>query len=352
MTLLRLWWPLIFATSLGLGWGLLQLGVPGSWLVGALIVALPLGLGRPATFRVRSVFLLGAQAAIGVQLGAGFRPEVFPSFVAHLPAITAVMVVTLGVSLAAGVVLSRVTSLSRETATLGTLPGGASSMIAVSLETGGDTKMIALMQYLRMIIVVLASSFVAALLAPGVNPHPAAVPAVPASWVDYAATPLMAALGVVLGRVLRVPAGAFLGPIALSITASSLGLFHPVWPVWVVPSASVLMGLYVGFLFDRPSLVKAGKLLPVLVVNTLVLIACCGVAGLVFAWTAGATPLSGYLSASPGGMDSIAVIALGTGADLSLILTVQTVRLIVILFTGPVLAKTVLKMTRPGGPHV
>jgi membrane AbrB-like protein len=344
-------WAAILAASLALGLALTAVGAPGAWLLGALVVGVTAALVRPGAYRVKSPVLMVVQAVIGVQLGAAFRAEVVPELGGHLPAIALMLAVTIGVSLTAGVVLSRVTSLSRETATMGTLPGGAGAMVALTIETGGDAGMVALMQYLRVVLVVLGSSLAASLLSGG---HAGAV-GVPVSaaapaWWQYALAPMVALVGLVVARRVRIPAGAFLGPILLSVVASSFGS-RPVWPGWAVPVATVLLGLYVGFLFERPALVRAGRLLPVLVLNTLVLIACCAGAGLLFAWTADASPVTGYLSSSPGGLDSIAIIALGTGADVSLVLAVQTVRLLVIVFTGPFLARAVLRLTKKRSPH-
>ena len=49
--------------------------------------------------------------------------------------------------------------------------------------------------------------------------------------------------------------------------------------------------------------------------------------------------LTAVLATSPGGLDSVAIIAVGSKADVSFVLAVQTLRLFVVLLTGPLLAK-------------
>ena len=52
--------------------------------------------------------------------------------------------------------------------------------------------------------------------------------------------------------------------------------------------------------------------------------------------------LTGYLATTPGGMDSIAVVALGSGADVSFLVAVQMVRLLATVLAGPALARWLL----------
>ena len=51
--------------------------------------------------------------------------------------------------------------------------------------------------------------------------------------------------------------------------------------------------------------------------------------------------LTAVLATSPGGLDSVAIIAVGSKADVSFVLAVQTLRLFVVLLTGPLLAKCI-----------
>jgi len=135
--------------------------LPGSWLIGPLLVAIVAGLARPEYPCVSSRWLMAAQAVIGMLLAGTFRPEAFPLVASHWFPVLLVVATTLGVSFAAGVVLARISPLGRETATLGTLPGGASAMIAMSVGSKADTRMVVLMQYIRVVLVVLSAALLA-----------------------------------------------------------------------------------------------------------------------------------------------------------------------------------------------
>ena len=52
---------------------------------------------------------------------------------------------------------------------------------------------------------------------------------------------------------------------------------------------------------------------------------------------AGVDPLTAYLATSPGGSDSIAIIAASSNVDVSFVMAMQTVRMIAVLFLAPVL---------------
>jgi uncharacterized protein len=345
-----LWWVIVGALAVGLGFGAQKLAIPGSWFVATMIIAVITGLIQPAHPQVNKSILAGAQAVIGTMIGINVRPDIFPLLLLHLPAIIGVISLTIAFSLVAAMVLPRISSLNRETAAMGSLPGGASAMIALSIGTKADTKIVGLMQFSRLILVVLISSLVAKFLTYHTSTVVQHVPKVSSivihGWYDYALMPLVAVAGVWIGRLIRLPTAILLGPMLLGLLISIFHPFHPVWPMWVPPIVYIIVGFYVGLLFDRKSLIQAGRLLPLLIANVFVLIVFCAFAGLFFSRLIGASPLSGYLATSPGGGDTIAIIALGCGADVSLIFAVQILRTLVILFTGPYLTNAVLHITR------
>lgn len=49
--------------------------------------------------------------------------------------------------------------------------------------------------------------------------------------------------------------------------------------------------------------------------------------------------ITAWLATSPGGLDTVAVIAAGSNADMALIMAMQTLRLFSILLTGPAVAR-------------
>lgn len=343
-----LWWLVLIPAAVVAGVLTQSIKLPGGWLIGPLIVAIMGGLARAEHPRLSSRWLIPAQAVIGTLLAGTFQPEVLPLVAAHWFPVLLVVAATLGVSLAAGIVLARISPLGRETATFGTLPGASSGMIAMSLDSNADTRMVALMHYIRVVLVVLSAALLARFVLHSAGfAHPPALGtptggASPHLWTDYLMTALLAAVSAWAAYRARVPAGGLLGPLILGVAASGLNLLHPVWPPGVTQAAYISVGLYIGLLFDRASLRQASRLIPVMVANTLVLMAVCAATGKVLAVLAGTDYLTGYLATTPGGMDSIAVVALGSGADVSFLVAVQMVRMLATVLIGPALARWLL----------
>lgn len=339
-------WCGLVVVALSLGWGLQVLEVPGGWFVGPVLAALAAALLSPRKHRVARPVLMAAQPVIGVVIGGAIRPDAIALLFPYLPEVAGLLAMTLAASITAGLLLARTGLLSRETAVLGSLPGGASAMTLLSLETGADSKVVALMQYLRVFLVVISSSLVAHLLAHAVPGAPVGFPAPehPPTGLDYAGTVVLAVAGAFGGRALHLPTAAFLGPMILGFLAAAFHLIHPLWPFGVSQAAYVVLGLYVGLLFDRKSVLDALRLLPWLVASSLALIIICGLAGWAFASILGQPALTGYLASSPGGADTVAIIALGSGVNFGIVFSVQILRFVVILIAGPTLARLVLKI--------
>lgn len=98
--------------------------------------------------------------------------------------------------------------------------------------------------------------------------------------------------------------------------------------------AYMAIGWRIGLGFDKQILLRALRPLPQILLSIFALLAIC--AGM--AW--GLTRfmhidfMTAYLATSPGGLDTVAVIAAGSNADMALIMAMQTLRLFSILLTG------------------
>jgi membrane AbrB-like protein len=245
-------------------------------------------------------------------------------------------------SIAAAAGLARFTRLDGKTAALGTLPGAASGMLAIGDELGADARLVALMQYGRVILVI-ASAAVFARLAgaadsgalTGVASENATADAlIEGTLPVYLLTVVVAAAGGWAGIHLRLPAGALVGPLLLGVALEEARVVSLAWPPGVPEVAYALIGLYVGLLFDRASLRRAGRLLPSLLLSTLCLMIACAGLGWVFSRLTGIDYLTAYLATTPGAIDSVAVMAVGSGADASLVLAVQMMRLLAVVLAG------------------
>jgi membrane AbrB-like protein len=149
----------------------------------------------------------------------------------------------------------------------------------------------------------------------------------------------LAGLGVWAGTRLKLPAGALLGPLILGVGLEELGVVQLSWPPGVPQAAFLVLGLWVGMLFDRASIKRAGRLLPIVVVSAAGLVIACAGLGRVLTALTDIDGLTAYLATTPGGIDSVAIMALGSGADAPLVLAVQMLRLFAVILAGALLAR-------------
>ena len=325
------------------------MGLPAGWLVGPMLVALTLALvweKHPSVPRWGRIVSL---AVVGGVLASAFRPSVLPLISRHWLPVSLVVCGTLLLSLGAGQLLSSLVRIDRKTAALGALPGAASGMLAMSDPLGADARLVALMQYTRVVVVVVTATFVGRLTT-GAAPQPASGQGLRAvsEGVDllvqgtvqtYAVTVLVAVLGAWAGTRLRLPAGALLGPLILGVALAELGVVQLAWPPGVPQAAYLVLGLWVGLLFDWASVKQAGRLLPFVLASTVGLVLACAALGWALAELTGLDGMTAYLATTPGGIESVAIVALGTGADAPLVLAVQMLRLLAVVFAGSLLGR-------------
>jgi membrane AbrB-like protein len=351
MTSTRSWtvgagWMALGAGSALAGYLAQRAGLPAGWLVGPMVVALVVALLWEKHPTVPRWGRIASLAVVGGVLASAFRPSVLPLISRHWLPVALVVCGTLVLSLGAGLLLSALVRLDRKTAALGTLPGAASGMLAMSDPLGADARLVALMQYTRVVVVVIAATLVGrfGLVAEtesmpasgqGLQPSPGSAELLIQNDVmTYVLTVLVAGLGAWAGTRFRLPAGALLGPLILGILLEELGVMHLAWPQGVPQAAYLVLGLWVGLLFDGDSIKRAGKLLPIVLLSAIGLVVACTALGWALSTLTGIDPITAYLATTPGGIDSVAIVALGSGADAPLVLAIQMLRLLAVVAAG------------------
>jgi membrane AbrB-like protein len=251
------------------------------------------------------------------------------------------------VSLAAGVVTARVTEVDRTTAALGMVAGGASGIVTMARELGGDDRLVAFMQYVRVLIVVLLTPLLVAVAFPGAGGGggTSAVTGVPVigDARDWGMTVALAIAGSLFGRVIRLPAGALLGPMILAgaVTLSAPDGWFAV-PGAAQDAAFAVIGLQVGLRFTVQTVRQTGRLLvPVLVSMVVLLLACFGLAVILDAMTS-VSLLDAYLATTPGGLYAVVAAAVGAGANTTFIVAVQGLRVVVMVLLAPVAVRRIV----------
>jgi uncharacterized protein len=249
------------------------------------------------------------------------------------------------VSMAAGLVMGVQRGVSALTGMLAQTAGGASGLVAISRELGGDERIVSVVQYLRVGLVT-ASMPVVAVVGYGAS-HVAgggdtAGPAPAPWWVGVLVVLGCAVVGVPLARLLHVPAGALLGPMVLAAGLSLSGLLVGVAvPTLLVDVAYAVIGWQAGLRFTRRALATVLRVLPLATALILAVIALCAGLGLLLSWATGMTPLEGYLATTPGGVYAVLATAISSGVDVTSVVAVQVLRVLLMLLVAPLLARVV-----------
>jgi membrane AbrB-like protein len=332
-------WALLILLSAALG-GLLEwVGLPAAFLLGPMIAAILLAL-RGGSLRVSAMPFAGAQALVGCLVAGTLDAGTFATAAGDWPIFLVVTATTLGASSVLGYLLSRWQVLPGTAAIWGSAPGAATAMVLMAQAYGADARLVAVMTYLRVVCVALVAALLAAALTGHAHSH-AAGWSLAVDPVPLVETLAVAAVGAALGTWLRLPAGALLGAILLATALNLAGLLHPSLPLWLLAPAYAVIGWKIGLSFNREAIAVAARALPRLLLSIGLLILFCAGLGALLSRLTGIDPVTAFLATSPGGLDSVAIVASSTPVDVPFVMAMQAVRFVAVLLAGPPLARFV-----------
>ncbi len=323
--------------------GLFTAGLEGFHLPAALLLG-PMAAAILLAIAGRGVALPGmamhfAQGMVGLMIATILPASMLTEVVAKWPVVVAGTLSTIVISASLGWALARTGLLPGTTAIWGSAPGAASVMTMISAEYGADIRLVAFMQYLRVACVAVAAT----LVAHSFGVAGAKVPEV--VWFpDVAPLAVLktVALAVALtfaGLRLKIPGGTFLVPMFGGLALVQSGWVTIALPPWLLALAYATIGWAIGLRFTPAILGHAARVFPRVFASILLLIATCGGAAYLLVRFAGVDPLTAYLATSPGGADSVAIISATTPVDVPFVMTMQMSRFLLVLFTGPWLAR-------------
>jgi len=103
----------------------------------------------------------------------------------------------------------------------------------------------------------------------------------------------------------------------------------------------------VGLRFDRETVHNIARALSKMIFASLMLIALCALSAWLMTLLMHTEFITAYLGTSPGGLDSMTIIAIDTHADVGLVVALQTLRLFTVVLVGPGMARLVARFARP-----
>ena len=329
-----------------------------------------LGLPSPAMFAALFACILNAlvdagpdlrlptlgsvigQGLVGTSMGLLLDTATMQEVARHWASISLVTLSTLLLSILVGVLFARLGHLSAPTGVFSLVAGGASGITAISRELGADDRVVTVVQYLRVVLVLVGMPLVTKFVFhPPTGARTAGSDGTHGSLVlNVAFVVLSIVLGALLARLAHIPAGAMLGPLLVSAV---INLTAPVGVVEVpklaLQAGYFLIGLQVGVRFTKASLRSIQHLLPMAI--SLIVLVIVGTAGFgqLLAVATHRPSLDCYLATTPGGIYAVLAVAADSGADVTFVLSVQVIRLLLMLLSAPLIA-SILRRLPPGHP--
>ncbi len=228
-------WICLVALSVALAALLLWLHAPAALMLGPLLAAIAFSVGNGKVKMPLAPFVV-AQGVVGSMIAKMIPLSIAGDILNHWALFTFGVLAVVIVSAFIGWLMTRLQMLPGTTALWGTSPGAASVMTIMSESYGADMRLVAFMQYLRIVLVAAAAALVARIF--GVNPEHHVAPEMvwfpPVDWLAFGETMAIAVLGPVIAQRLNIPAGAFLVPMIVGIVLTHFGLMTIELPPWLL----------------------------------------------------------------------------------------------------------------------
>lgn len=319
---------------------------PLAWMLGAMCACTVATLLRLPVRPVAEVrpFMT---AIVGVLLGASFSPEQLASLAGWLPTLLGLVGYVLVCALFVTPYFRLVAGMDLPTAFFSAMPGGVIEMMLIGEEKGGDGRMIALVHSARILFVVAAVPTIIAFLA-----DVSIVTGVSTVRLSITQTYLVSELllagcvvvGMIAGRILKLPAKYLLGPMLVSAAVHMTGVtdFQPAAEVIIV--AQVVHGTLVGCRFTGVSPKRIGVILLVSAGSVTITLAI----ALLFAL--GLDHISPYgveailLAYSPGGLNEMSLVALAMDLEVAFVSGHHIVRVILVVALAQLLFRGAMKL--------
>src|ERR1700722_3251845 len=206
-------WGVLIALSVLFAALLTWARLPAALLLGAMLAGILVENGGAGILVPQLPFGF-AQAVVGCMIARVLTSTILHSFLHQWPLFLGISLLVIVASCALGWTISKLRILPETTAIWGLLPGAAPAMMVMADAYGADARLVAFMQYVRVVMVAIVASIIARLWVHA----PAVAAAAPEVWfAPIHALPLMETLvlvvaAAVLGPVSRIPAGTFLIP--------------------------------------------------------------------------------------------------------------------------------------------
>lgn len=315
-----------------------RIGAPLPWVLGSMAAcaaACVAGLPVQASAATRRPMA----AVIGVVLGSGFHPGLLAAARDWIVPLLLLPPFLASAALLCVAYFRRVARFDPVTAYFAGMPGGIAEMVLMGAERGADERAVGLIHGARIFLVVFVLPFaIRAVHAPA----PAGVVTTLAADEGAADLSLLlwgggcVAVGLAVGRALRLPAWHLIGPLAVSAALHVTGVTAFRVPGWAVAAAQVGLGATIGCRFVGLTLPVLGRTLLFAAGSTAILLVLTVVWAVAIGRATGLDPALVTLAYSPGGLAEMSMVALSLALEPGFVVIHHLARVVLVLLGAPI----------------
>ncbi|MEY8757676.1 AbrB family transcriptional regulator [Peribacillus frigoritolerans] len=290
---------------------------------------------------------------VGYSIGISFTKRSLSDMISHLPSMLILTALIVLVCAGSAFVMSKYSGIDYPTSLTSSIPGGLSQIVVFAEEMKSiDITTVTFFHVTRVIMVV----FLVPLLiisplfaANRTNDSSKIMDNVIPEWSDLFPLiflfALICFLAARIGKIFKLPAPYFLGPVIVTAAIGLLGLQGPPLPLSLLDISQFMVGGYIGLLLKPEQLDNKRKTLLLALMNGLTLICATMFFSFLLTQYYDLSAITGFLSLAPGGMDQMGIIAQEVNADVSTVTSYQLFRMAFIYAAVPPLLKLVLKLS-------
>ncbi|WP_018636826.1 AbrB family transcriptional regulator [Parafrankia elaeagni] len=321
---------------------------PAPYLLGGLIGGAAFTLTFRAPWRFPQPARHFGMALIGVSAGALIDSAVIRQLVSQPVEVLGGVAVTLVFSMLTGLVLVVSPKVNLATAIFASMAGAASGVSAMAKELDADDAIVSAVQYARVVLVVVSLSLVAPILDRSGSLAPASLgPAAdPVLWQSLLFTALCLGVGLLLAQVLTFSGSRLVIPMLIAMAIALMTSAPLEVPEPLLNLGYTITGLAVGFSFTAATIRLLVRLFPLVTVQLIASVGGCALIGIVFARMFGIPDLAGYLAMTPGGLPAVTAVAVQSGSEVGLVITMQLVRVFAAILSASLIGTLIRRHSR------
>jgi membrane AbrB-like protein len=321
--LLRLAFGFSVATAAGYGASLIHL--PLAWVLGPLVAAAVIGIAG-MRLPAPTVTHRAGQLIIGSTVGLSMTASVVAGLAAWLPLMLVTAFFSILVSATFSILLARFAHIDGKTAFFAVLPGGLSEMGNIGASIGAHMEPIALIQALRVAVIVMLIPPL--MVAHGLYQEPEPIP-------DLAPEFVVLALSVGLGGALLAHLARFnnpwvVGALVATGILTAFGITQGRMPHLIFTLGQILIGYNIGTRFRRDALHKLPRVAAIGIGIILLMVLAMALYALALSQLFDIDFAVAILSSSPGGTAEMAATAQILHLPVALITAFQVVRAVLV----------------------